>query len=101
MSFQPIKKLLPDALKNHGISKQIQARQVLELARETLRALWGEERSCYLEPISLLEGTLKMASTSAVAMQRFRLDETRFMNEINRRLGIRVVHRIEVRSKGF
>lgn len=101
MSFQPIKRLLPQAIRAHGISKQIQARQVLELAGTVLRSLWGDERSRYVVPLSFREGTLKLESTSAVAMQQLQVDRTRIMNEINRVLGERCVLRIDVRAKGF
>ena len=47
------------------------------------------------------DGTLKFESTSAVAMQQFRVDEVRILNEINRRCGSRRVVRLDVRSKGF
>lgn len=101
MSFQPIKKLLPQAIRAHGISKQIEARQVLEAAATVLQSVWGDERARYAFPLSFREGTLKLESTSAAAMQQLQVDRTRIMNEINRRLGERSVLRLDVRAKGF
>lgn len=101
MSFQPIKRLIPQSIRSHGISKQIQARQVLEVACLVLKRMWGEERSGYVAPLSFVEGILKVECTSGSAMQQLRVDQTRVMNEMNRQLGERSVLRLDIRAKGF
>lgn len=101
MSFQPIKKLIPLSIRSHGLSKQVNARQALETAVAVIKSMWGEEKAGYLSPVSFKEGILKMESVSAVAMQQFKVDEIKILNEVNRRIGERLVLKMEVRSKGF
>lgn len=101
MSFQSIKRLIPQAIRSHGISKQIQSRQVLEASIAVLKRLWGEEKVKYILPLSFREGTLKLESVSGPAMQQLKVDQIRFLNELNRQLGERVVLNLEIRSKGF
>ncbi len=101
MSFESMRRLLPTVMRSHGISKQVQSRQLLEMGSEVLRLLWGEDRARSLRPVSFKEGTLKFESTSAPAMQQLKVDQTRVMNEMNRRLGERCVLRLDVRSSGF
>lgn len=101
MSFQPIKRILPQVVASHGLSHQVHSRQVVQAATSVLHSLWGPERSAHIEPVSFVEGTLKLQSTSPAALQALRVDNMRLMNEINRSLGARIVLRIEARSKGF
>ncbi len=101
MPFHSIKKILPSVLAGRPFTRQLEASQVLEHAAAAVLGVWGEERARFVNPVSFADGTLKFESTSAVAMQQFRVDEVRMMNEINRRCGSRRVTRIEVRSKGF
>ncbi len=101
MAFQSIKRVLPSVVQSHGLTKQVQAHQVIAGAQRGFRGLWGEERSTYVTPCSFREGTLKLESTSAVALQQLRIDQIKFMNELNRQLSARVVLKLELRSKGF
>ncbi len=101
MGFQPIRKILPNVVASHGMTAQLRVRRVLEAAAAVLPALWGEERAAYVRPVSFRSGDLKMEARSASALQVLRMDETRIMNEINRRVGERAVVRIRAVSKGF
>lgn len=101
MAFQSIKRVLPSVVQLHGLTKQVQAHQVIASAQLVLRGLWGEERSKYVTPCSFREGTLKLETTSAAALQQLRVDQIKFMNELNRQLSARIVLRLELRSKGF
>lgn len=74
---------------------------MLESAATVLRALWGEKKAAYITPVSFAEGVLKLASSSASALQQLRVDETRILNEVNRQLGARSVMRLDARAKGF
>ena len=88
-------------VQSHGLTKQVQARQVLITAMAVLHGLWGEERSRYITACSFRDGVLKMESTSAAALQQLHVDHVKFVNELNRQLSGRVVVRLELRSKGF
>jgi hypothetical protein len=101
MGFESIKRLLPSAVQSHGILKQVESRQVVERAGIVIKALWGEERARGVLVVSFREGTLKLESTSAPALQHLKLEETKILNALNRDLGSRVILRLEARPKGF
>lgn len=99
--MQSIKKIIPQFLAAHGLVQPLRARQVVAAAVLVLEKLWGPERAAYIEPLSFKEGVLKMQSASATAIQQLKLEETRFLNELNRHLGERAVFKIYIKSKGF
>ena len=82
-------------------SKQLKIRRIIETADKVIKSLWADERAAYVTPVSFNKGSLKIEATSAAAMQQFRIEQARFINEINRNLGERCVMKIDVRSKGF
>lgn len=91
MSFEPIKRILPSALRSAGISKQIEAVRVLSVAQETMVALWGEEKAVYIECVSFAAGELKVRALAPAALQELKVWEVRIRNEINRALGSKVI----------
>ena len=97
MSFQSINRILPSAIEQAGLKRQMDAVRVLEVARELLCRLWGEERASFVQWVSFSEGGLKIESRSAPAVQELKLMETRFMNDLNRQLGSRVVRSLSIR----
>lgn len=101
MGFESIKRLLPSTVQSHGILKQVESRQVVERAGTVLLALWGEDRAKGVTVVSFKDGTLKLQSTSAPALQHLKLEETKILNALNRDLGSRVVLKLEARSSGF
>lgn len=101
MGFDSIRKILPSVVRSRGIAPQLLTRKVLEEAAAVLHGLWGEERAVLVQPVSFHEGTLKLASTSAAAMQELRVHQVAILNEINRKLGERIVRSIALASKGF
>lgn len=101
MPFEPIRKILPRVVGNHGIQSPLKARNVLQITTTVLRALWGEEKAANVTPVSFHEAELRVESSSAGAVQQLRMDEARLLNEINRTLGERAVKHLSVRRKGF
>ncbi|MBU0540291.1 DUF721 domain-containing protein [Patescibacteria group bacterium] len=101
MAFQPIKKILTSVMQSHSFSGKLQAYRVLETAKEVLQNLWDEERAAYINPLSFKEGKLKCVALSPSAKQQLSLEQTRYMNEINRRLNGRVVFSLQIIGKGF
>lgn len=91
MTFQSIRKIIPTTIQKAGITRQVTAVRVLEVARESITRLWGEEKAAFVQPVSFAEGTLKLAARAPAAAQELRVWETRLQNEINRALGSRVV----------
>lgn len=101
MAFEPIKRLLPRSVASHGLTRELQARRVLELSVTVLQGLWGKERAQYLEPVSFHDGQLSLKVSSAAAKQQLSTQLTPYMNELNRQLGEKVIHKIILISKGF
>lgn len=99
--MQSLKKIIPQVMAAHGLTQPLRARRVVAAAALVLEKLWGPERAAYIEPLSFKEGLLKMQSASAAALQQLRIEETRFVNELNRHLGERAVLKIYLKSKGF
>ena len=95
MSFQPIRKILPQAIQSAGIQRQVTAARVMEEAQAALRRLWGEERAAYARPVSFKEGVLKIAALAPAASQELKLISVRLQNEVNRVLGSKIVHQIQ------
>ena len=77
-----------------------QVARIFAEVENVLLLLWGPERSKYMKPLSFKEGTLKLQTTAPVAVQQLKVDRVRIMNELNRRLGARVIRdlRAEVGS---
>lgn len=94
MAFQPIRRLLPGAIRQAGIDEQVSSVRVLVLAKETLEKFWGQEKANYIEWISFKEGTLKIRAHAPAAKQELKAWEVRFMNELNRALGAKRVTKI-------
>lgn len=101
MSFESIRKILPSVVGQRGIAPQLRIRRIFEEMTSLLRSRWGEDRAALVIPVSFREGTLKLESESAAAIQELRVQEIAFMNELNRRLGERLVRKIVLASKGF
>ena len=94
MAFQPIRRLLPSAIRQAGIDEQVSSVRILSLAKETLEKFWGEEKANYIEWISFKEGALKIRAHAPAAKQELKAWEVRFMNELNRALGAKRVTKI-------
>jgi len=102
MSFEPIKRVLQRSVQqNAPISTELQIARVFDAWRTVLVALWGPDRAAYVAPISFREGTLKVESTSAAALQQLTVDSQRIKNEMNRLLGARIIISLNTRAKGF
>lgn len=96
MPFEPIRRILPQAIQSAGISRQVTSARVIEEAGQALVRLWGEEKAAYIQIISFQEGILKCKALAPVAMQELKVWEVRFQNEINRVLGSRAIMSIRV-----
>lgn len=99
--FQSIKGIIPGALRKSGIEHEVSASRVVEIAKECLIRLWGEERASFMEPLSFKEGTLMVSCRSSSASSLFRVLERPWINEINRSLGEKRVLRVVLRKDGF
>lgn len=91
MPFEPIRKILPSAIASAGIGVQVTAARVVEVAAETIRREWGEERASYVTVVSFSGGSLKVHTRSSAAAQTLKVETTKMMNAVNRALGSLVV----------
>ena len=91
MSFQPIRRILPHALQSAGISKQVNAARVVQIATEVFQRLWGEEKASYVRVTTFQDGVLTVKTPSPGAQQEIRVQQIRLQNEINRLIGARRV----------
>jgi len=101
MSFEPIRRILPKAISEAGITRQVNAARILEEAQAVVQAYWGEEKAAFVEVVSFQEGVLKLQATAPTALQELKLWEIRIQNELNRRLGSKIVHRMKIQSASF
>jgi predicted nucleic acid-binding Zn ribbon protein len=101
MSFEPLKRILSRSVRSAPMSKELRIAQVFDAARFVLERLWGTERSSLVVPLSFREGTLKFETSSPAAKQQMLVERAALMNEINRRLGERIVTSIVVQGRGF
>lgn len=94
MAFQPIRRLIPAAIRQAGIEEQVSSVRVLTLAKDTLERFWGQEKAQYIEWISYREGTIRIRAHAPAARQELKAWEIRFLNELNRALGAKRVTKI-------
>ena len=94
MAFQPIRRILPEAIRQAGLDTQVSSVRVLQLAQETLERFWGIETAQYIQWISYKDGVVRVRVAAPVARQELRAWEVRLLNEINRALGAKRVVKI-------
>ncbi len=97
MPFEPIRRILPQAIAQAGIQKQVTAVSVAELARTTMTALWGVEQASLFHVHGFSAGELRLETTSPSASQHLKIESVRLQNELNRRLGKKEVVKISCR----
>ena len=95
-SFQPIRTILPQAIQQAGIGRQVTAARVVQEAQEAIHRLWGEERARYITIVSFKEGMIKISATAPAAAQEIKSVVVQLQNEINRALGSKIVQQIQV-----
>lgn len=97
MGFQKLGGIQSESLQKFaGLRRNVDAVRVLDAAKQVLTALWGADRAALVRGVSFSEGELKLAASASVVVGELRLIETRFVNEINRGLGQRVVNKLKV-----
>lgn len=101
MSFVPLKRVLPQAIRQAGLEASVSAARVVDEAERALVRLWGPEKAGFVHAVSFKEGTLQVSTAAPSASHALRGFETAWMNEINRAFGERRVQQIRVRHEGF
>lgn len=101
MPWEPLKFILPRAIKNAGITEQITAERVLMMSRNILLSRWGEERGSLISFNSFNGGVLSAETPSPAATQMLMAEKIDFINAVNQALRKREVHSIQIKRKGF
>ncbi|MDO8618255.1 MAG: DciA family protein [Candidatus Uhrbacteria bacterium] len=95
-SFEPIRKILPQAIQQAGIARQVTAARVIQETQEALRRLWGEEKAKYIQTVSFKDGVIKVKALAPAAAQEIKNATVPLQNEVNRALGSKIVQQIQV-----
>jgi len=101
MSWDSIKKIMPQAIQKSGIREQVTAVRVLQISEQVLGARWGQERASLVVFVSFASGILKIQTASPAAMQMLGKERLDITNAINHALGQRAVVKMDIRSSGF
>ncbi len=101
MSWLSIKSIMPAAIRKAGITQQVTAVRVMDVAAKVLASLWGPDQAACVKFLTWSGGTLKAQTSSPAAKQMLSKQKIQFVNEVNRELGERAVLDLDIRSQGF
>jgi len=101
MSWESLKKLLPNSIKKAGLYDQITGQSVIDIAVRVLLARWGDKKASFVVFVSYQEGKLKAEVSSPVAMQALNVEKNILINAINHELHKKIIKEIVIRRKGF
>lgn len=92
--MQSLKELLPKAVKNAGISRQIEAVQVVKIANEVITEFLGPAATQRAQAIYFKDKTVTVACLSSVLSQELHLAEKQIIDRINQRFDQVVVAKL-------
>ena len=102
MSFDALRNIIAQRMRaTDQQSGELRIARIFDAWRDILTKLWGVERAVLVEPVSFKEGVLKISTASPAAKQQLTVEQVRLMNELNRRLGGKVVQKLMIVSNGF
>ena len=95
MAFTP----LGDTLKNKmgsgsPLKNQLESTEIVELAQDVLKDIFGEELGMQAKPLFLKNRTLTVSCASSAIAQEIRLNQLDIVEKINKKLGEKQVDRI-------
>ena len=87
-SFTPIGDALKDKIGEEStLQKQVDASQVIEIAKEVVEDMFGEKQSLHAKPQYLKNRTLTITCTSSTMAQEIRINQNEIVEKINNKLG--------------
>lgn len=101
MSFIPLGRLLPQAVKQAGIERSVSAANVVETAQAVITTMLGPERAAFVVVTSFTSNVLTVTITAPAAAHAMRVIATKFMRETNKALGEAKVREMRVKREGF
>lgn len=96
--MQDLKSLLNKSIQRAGITRQVDAVRVVEIAGEIIEELFSADIVSQVRPIYVKNKTLAIASLSSIASQEIRFREKEIIDMINERLGLEAVSKIRYTS---
>jgi len=95
MSFSSLGDTLSNKFIQSGpLKKQLEDSQVVEEAKVVLSNLFGEELALATNPLFVKNRTLTISCASSAMAQEIRLNQTKIVEELNKKLGRNEVDRI-------
>jgi predicted nucleic acid-binding Zn ribbon protein len=99
MPFSPIGDTLQDKVnQNKPLQKQMEAGQIVEIAEEIFKDLFGAEEAIHVKPLFLKNRTLTVTCSSSTVAQEIRLNQGEIVDRINEKMGKKEVDRIRYLS---
>lgn len=101
MSFTSLKDLLPQAVRHAGVDASVSAAKVVDIAQSTAATLFPLEQRRFIHPVSFVDGTLRVAISAPSAAHVIRIRGMKWIEEMNRVIGMKRIQKIAVQRRGF
>jgi len=97
--FQKADSLFHKKLQQAGISRQVEAMQILEIATRVLQEEFGEGTHQHAQPESIKNRTLTIAIAHPAIAQQIRMKEEQVIHQMNKALGRPEITGIQFRTQ--
>ena len=85
---------LKKSLNKAGIDKQVKAAQICQFWDEAIKSIFGQKIAEKSQALKFKNGTLTVAVLSSVLAQEFKFKEEEIKEEINKKVGYKLVRKI-------
>ena len=85
---------LKKSLNKAGIDKQVKAAQICQFWDEVIKSIFGQKIVEKSQALKFKNGTLTVAVLSSVLAQEFKFKEEEIKEEINKKVGYKLVRKI-------
>lgn len=92
--FHDIKRILPGSIQRSGVSRQVEAVNVLKIFNKVAREVLSEEVIKQIEPMHIKNNILTIACLSSLVMQELQYKEGEIVEKINKEAGKEVVRKL-------
>ena len=94
MTFTPISKIIPKAVKTAGITIKLDEAKLLENFDKVAVAIFGERVLKKIKPLYIKNGTLMVACLSDILAENIKHAEKKFLYELNKPFRKGVIEKI-------
>ena len=85
---------LKKSLNKAGIDKQVKAAQICQFWDEAIKSIFGQKIAEKSQALKFKNGTLTVAVLSSVLAQEFKFKEEEIKEEINKKVGYKLVRKV-------